>query len=289
MKIRKLSSLFVLLVLIHLPGAHADSPVWKVVKGEHHLFIGGTIHILSKSDYPLPSNFEKAYSQSAIIVFETDIQKLQTPEFQQKLLNKVVYTDGRNLKTLLSKATFEELALHLSNRGIPIAQFLNFKVGMLASTLTIIELQRLGLLGAGVDEFFNMRAINDQKVLGQLETVDEQLMFISTMGDGREDEMVSYTLRDLKKLPEMMQSIKDAWRHGDNQKLNRIALTPVKSEFPDVYDQIILGRNNAWMPKIEAMLKTRDVEFVLVGVLHLVGDDGILRKLASRGYDIQKP
>ena len=56
-----------------------------------------------------------------------------------------------------------------------------------------------------------------------------------------------------------------------------------------MYDELIVKRNNAWMPKIEAMLKTKQVEFILVGALHLAGEDGVLAKLASQGYSIQKP
>jgi uncharacterized protein YbaP (TraB family) len=287
MKKGKCSYLLVFLVLISVHSVYADSPVWKVVKGDNQLFIGGTIHVLAKSDYPLPSTFEKAYNQSAKLVFETDIQQMQTPEFQKILLSKVSYSDDRNLKTVLNEATYKELELHLSNRGIPIANMLKFKPGVLAMTLTFIELHRLGLLGAGVDEFFSLRAINDQKKLGQLETVDEQLAFIASMGDGQEDKFIAYTLRDIKKLPTLMESIKDAWRQGDTRKLNEVALKPMKMEFPDVYDELIVKRNNAWIPKIEAMLKTKDVELVLVGALHLVGDDGVLAQLADRGYKIK--
>ncbi len=287
MKIRKLFLLLFLLVFIFVQSAHAGSSVWKVVKGDNQLFIGGTIHVLTQSDYPLPSAFEKAYAQSATLVLETDMQKMQDPAFQMEMLGKMVYTDGRNLKMVLNQATYNDLSTHLSSRGIPIDTLIQFKAGMMAMTLTIIELQRLGLIGAGVDQFFSSKAIHDQKTLGQLETVYEQLAFISTLGDGQENEMIAYTLRDLKDLPNLLQSIKDAWRNGDNRKLKEVALTPLKKEFPDIYKALIVKRNKAWIPKIEAMLKTKDVELVLVGAMHLVGDDGVLAQLAARGYKIQ--
>ena len=164
---------------------------------------------------------------------------------------------------------------------------LNFKPGMVAITLTIIELQRLGLLGAGVDDFFRLRALNDQKELGQLETAEEQLAFLSTLGDGQENEMIAYTLRDIKKLPVLMESLKDAWRRGDVRKLEEVGITTFKKDFPEVYDELIVNRNNAWMPQVEAMLKTKEIEFVLVGALHLGVDEGLIAQLAARGYDIR--
>ena len=277
------------LLIISVPAVHADSPVWKIVKGDKQLYIGGTIHILTQADYPLPQTFETAYKNAAVLVFETDLQKLKTPEFQQLLMSKVVYSDGRSLKTELSDATYQELEEHLASRGLPLGNLVNFKPGMVAITMTIIELQRLGLIGTGVDEFFSLRAINDHKELGQLETMHEQLEFMATMGQGREDELITRTLRDIRQLPTMLQDIKDAWRRGDNRKLKEVAITPFKRDFPNVYNNLIVRRNDAWIDKIEAMLETQEIELVLVGALHLVGDDGLLEKLAARGYKIQKP
>ena len=88
MKKSLLACFALLLFLVCTPPARADSPVWKVAKGDAHLFIGGTVHVLSQDDYPLPEAFEKAYQASSIIVFEADIQEMQTPKFQQSLVEQ---------------------------------------------------------------------------------------------------------------------------------------------------------------------------------------------------------
>ena len=245
--------------------------------------------MLSQSDYPLPPEFEKAYSRSEKLVFETDIQESKTQEFQEEALKKMVYTDGRNLKMVLSEAMYLELEQHLSNRSIPIANLINFKAGAVAITLVVIEMQRLGIVAKGVDEFYSSKALKDQKELGELETIDEQLELISRMGEGQEDALIADALRDINEMPEKWLSIKDAWRHGDYNELAEVVVAPMKKDFPELYNELVVKRNNAWVPKIETMLKTKDVEFVLVGALHLVGDDGVLAQLAARGYGIQKP
>ncbi len=282
------SLLCMIFVTVGMDLAHADAPVWKVVKGERQLFIGGTLHILSKSDYPLPAAFENAYRQSAIVVFEADIQKMQTPEFQQRLQSKIVYTDGSSLKTVLSAKTYQALEQHMTSRGLPIAGFQQMKVGMVGITLAIIELQRLGLYGTGVDEFFNLKARNDGKTIGQLETAEKQLDFLSTLGDGREDALITQTLRDIERLPNMIASLKEAWRKGDRAGIKAISITPIKKDFPKVYRQLFVQRNMDWIPKIEEMMETKEVEFILVGAAHLVGEEGVLVQLAARGYTIQQ-
>ncbi len=289
MRLGRIVSCLCLLACLAANSVQAGSPVWKIAKGDRYLFIGGTIHVLAPSDYPLPAAFETAYKQSDKLVFEADILKAQTPEFQNSLMAKVVYSDGRNLKTVLNQETFQQLEQHFSNRGIPIKALMNFKPGMVMMTLTAIELKRLGLTGQGVDEFYSVKAVNDGKLTGHLETMDQQLNFIADMGSGWENELVSYTLRDMKNLPEIMQTLKDAWRRGDNNKLKETALTPLKNDYPDVHKRLIVQRNQSWMPKIEAMLKTREVELILVGALHLVGEEGLLRKLAALGYSVEQP
>lgn len=287
MKHDRLTTLCLVFFLVAASPAYADSPVWKIAKGDRHLFIGGTVHVLSKADYPLPEAFDNAYRNASVIVFEADPRELQTPEFQKALLSRATYPPGRDLTMDLDAETEQELVAYLTARGMPTDNIMRFKAGMVSITLTMIELQRLGLAGTGVDEFFSLRALQDQKTVAGLETADQQLEFIATMGEGQEDAMIAYTLRQVEELPALMQAMKEAWRSGNNAKMEAVAMTPLEKDFPAVHDQFVTDRNAAWLPKIEAMLETAAVEFVLVGALHLVGDDGLLEQLKARGYDVR--
>jgi uncharacterized protein YbaP (TraB family) len=50
-----------------------ETSVWKVSNGGNVLYIGGTIHVLRESDYPLPESFNAAFNKSEIIIFETSL------------------------------------------------------------------------------------------------------------------------------------------------------------------------------------------------------------------------
>jgi uncharacterized protein YbaP (TraB family) len=118
--------------------------------------------------------------------------------------------------------------------------------------------------------------------------VDDQIQFIANMGIGREDELLAFNLEDLEKLPGMWKSMKDSWRNGDMPKLYQETGISLKNDFPEIYQSLLVERNDAWMPQIEALLKTTQVEFVLVGALHLAGEDGLLSRLAARGYKVRQ-
>lgn len=282
MKIKMLTIIAIFAVI-----SMGNSPVWKISKGDKVLYIGGTIHVLTKSDYPLPKTFDEAYSKSSTLVFETDIQKVKSPEFQQSLMMNMLLKNGKTLKDVLKAETYSKVEKYFTKLGMPMVGMASFKPSMIALTLTMLELQRLGLIGAGVDEFFSKKAIKDKKNLGKLETVEQQLNFLTSMGEGNEDEMIMHTLKEMEKMPTLLQSMKDAWRIGNVSELDKIGLSPFKKDFPDVYNQFIVKRNNAWMPLIENMIKDDDVEFILVGALHLVGEDGVIEKLEALGYVVE--
>ena len=108
------------LVCISLSMQALAASVWRISKSDQQLFIGGTIHILSQKDYPLPDAYDKAYQQSQALVFETDMQAIMSPQFQQQSMLAMSFRDGRTIKDVLSEDTMKALSSHLSSRGIPL-------------------------------------------------------------------------------------------------------------------------------------------------------------------------
>lgn len=279
---------FILLWLLLPLQCAAESAVWKVCKGQSELYIGGTIHVLSSQDYPLPREFEQAYRQAEILVLETDLAAMANPETQQQLLSRVMYRDERSLRDELSVETYRKLVAYVAKTRLSLEVLQQFKPPMAAMTLTMAELQRLGMADAGVDNYFNDRALREGKRLGQLEAVEQQIDLIANMGKGQEDEMILSTIEELEQLPALMGDMKAAWRSGDMRRLERIGIAPMRDEFPGLYRSLLVFRNNNWLPKIEAMLATPEVEFVLVGALHLAAKEGVIEQLLERGYRVEQ-
>jgi uncharacterized protein YbaP (TraB family) len=148
-------------------------------------------------------------------------------------------------------------------------------------------LNRHGIQAEGVDQYFTSRAIQDNKPIGALETIEQQIEFLSSMGEGDEDQLVLQTMDELEDFGEEFSILKKAWRQGDTQKLEEVGLEGFR-EFPRVYQSLLVERNRAWLPKIEALLSDQTVEYVLVGVLHLVGDESLLAMLEARGYQVER-
>ena len=60
-----------------LVGAHADSSVWAISSSGNTLYLGGTIHMLRPSDYPLPEEYEQAYQDSSGLFSRLDPERIQ--------------------------------------------------------------------------------------------------------------------------------------------------------------------------------------------------------------------
>jgi uncharacterized protein YbaP (TraB family) len=286
MRLTKVILLLSVLVINIWHPAFAGSSVWKVEKNGSYIFLGGTIHLLTPADYPLPEAFDIAYQQSDKIVLEANLDEMKTPQFQANILQMLSYPKGQNLQLALREDTYQALGLYSKSRGIPIEGLLPFKPGMVSMILSITELQRLGFVGEGVDAFYQAKALADSKPMGQLETAEQQLAFISEMGQGQEDDLINSTIQEMEKLPQMMAEIVGAWRNGNLKQLETTTDSTMK-DFPRIYDELVVKRNNAWIPKIEAMFNTKEIEFVLVGGLHLPGKPGLIAQLKSRGYRIE--
>lgn len=275
-------------LLAPLSHASADSAVWVATSGAEKIYLGGTIHLLRPSDFPLPAPFETAYQASDKLYFETDISGLADFSVQAQMMQALTYNDERTLKSVLSDEAYAALSTYASQMGLPLQIMEKFKPGLLVTTLQIMEFQKLGFTPQGVDAYYNTRAMGDGKPVGQLESIDEQIGFLANMGEGNESEFVLLSLEDMKEISTSMDDMVDAWRTGNNSTLEEIYVGDMETGYPELYDALLVNRNKAWMPLIEAMFKQEGTEFVLVGAAHLVGEDGLLNGLEKKGYKVSR-
>lgn len=282
--IRSLQVLF--LLFIFSGNAAAVTSVWKISNDQHAIYIAGTIHVLRPQDYPLPAAFDLAYLLSDRIVFETDVSKASSSSFAEKLNEYFAYRNNLTLRSAITPQTYRELQLYCDSKAISISQLLPFKPQFVSLMLTSIELRRLGVSSSGVDQHYHERARGDNKPVDELESLEQQLSFLANMGVGQENELIRSTIRENQRLAQLMSTILQAWRTGNYRQLEREALIPMKQEFPGIYRELVVERNNNWLPLIEDYLKTPETEMLLVGALHLVGDDGLINRLRKLGYDI---
>jgi uncharacterized protein YbaP (TraB family) len=243
--------------------------------------------VLRSTDYPLPTEFDRAYAAADTLVFEIDPAAAQDPNFAMQLLAKASYTDGRTLKTVLSPEAYAALAAQGTQSGLPIELLNTLKPGMVMMMLTMQELTKAGVSEEGVDMHYHARGVKDGKSVRSLETPEFQIDLVTSMGEGIENELVLYGLEDLSHMKELFNELIGAWRSGDVDQIEALFIADMV-DYPELYSKLLVDRNQRWIPQIEAYLKTPEIEFVLVGAAHAAGEDGILALLKAQGYTIEQ-
>ena len=242
--------------------------------------------MLKESDYPLPKEFEQAYQKVNWLVFETNIAQLATPDFQQKFSQAMRLTAPKKLNHTLSQSTYHSLQQYFDKEGLDLQQYQDYKPQMVSLIITMHELRKLGLTAQGVDDFFNQKAVKDSKVTTQLESMDDQIRYISEMGIGNEDNLIKQTLADLQGLDTQLDDMSSAWRTGNRELMNKTGIKPMREDYPKIYDSLLVERNNNWLPKIKRLISHPEEKLIMVGALHLIGQQGLLQQLQRSGYTV---
>jgi uncharacterized protein YbaP (TraB family) len=90
------------------------------------------------------------------------------------------------------------------------------------------------------------------------------------------------SLDDAGSMEDDLDLLVSAWRKGEAHVLAR-TLAEEFAGFPDLYELLIASRNRNWAQQIEQFLDDRDDYLVVVGALHLVGEDSVIEILRRKG------
>jgi hypothetical protein len=102
----------------------AGSPVWKVTHpAGGKLYLGGSVHALRKSDYPLPQAFDRAFADSSRLVFEVDDKAVAT----EKIVKSGEYPRGDSLKNHVDPRTYDYMKRFFALVGVPEAKFSRYR------------------------------------------------------------------------------------------------------------------------------------------------------------------
>jgi uncharacterized protein YbaP (TraB family) len=262
--------------------------LWSLKSGRATIYLLGSLHLLNADSYPLDKNIEAAYKDCQRVVFEADIDGARNPEFQSKLLALGLYTEGETLQQNISKETYSLLQKRATTIGITMAQLNPLKPWLCASTISELELMKMGFDPQyGIDVYFFERAKKDGKEMLFLETLDFQMTLFAELNSKEGDALLKQTLKDLEITETMLPDIVGAWKNGDAAHLGSIMTMSFK-DLPDIYNRFVVQRNKTWVRKIEDLITQSDTALIVVGAGHFVDPENLLQLLRDKGYTIEQ-
>lgn len=283
-----------LLMAFSINSAYAEAPkplLWKVSDADNSLYLLGSFHFLKTSDYPLAKATDAAFDDAEQLYFEISAEEMNNPALGEKMAKAGTRTDGKTLQQSLPAKTWSQFEAYTSERKLPAASFQQFEPWFVTLILSITEMQRVGLDPAlGLDKHFMDRATKAGKPMKGLETGDSQIAIFDSMTAKQQEQQLQDTLDESANLKKQLEEMHAVWRKGDDKTLfNKIGLE-TKEKYPELYQSINLERNQAWLPKLQALLKDNDKDdvMVVVGALHLIGEDGVVKMLKDKGFKVER-
>ena len=290
MKLRLATTLLLVLASFAVRADSDGHPLsmWQIDGAQNRVYLLGSVHLLRENDHPLPSTIYTAYGDAEKLIMELDMDDLDPVE-AQKLSNELgLLHDDRSLSDLLGPALYAEAERLAVAAEVPLALLAKAKPWYAAMNVEIMMLMRMGFNPAwGIESHLMERAIADNKEILGFETMRQQLEFLDGMSAQAQNEMLLQALAESGELGNMMDSMIDAWRTGDTEYMERNLLSDM-ADFPELNEVIVVSRNISWTDQIEELLEDEDDYLIVVGTLHLVGDNGVPDLLAERGHDVRQ-
>jgi len=268
--------------------ADEKSLLWKVSKGSSSVYVLGSIHYLRSENYPLKKAILDAFETSKRLVLEIDLNATSGQAAQRLMLEKALFRDGTSLPQNISAETYQLAAERATQLGIDMGIFNPMKPWFAAINLIAIKLKALGLdPRRGVDQYLAGEAKRRGKPISGLETLDFQIGLLDQLSKQNQEAMLRETVSELDLLDRNIDEIVRSWADGDEAVLAKLLLAGMV-EFPEIHQKVIVERNRRWVPEIEKLLEQGSGALIVVGAAHLVGRDGVIEMLKTKGYSVEK-
>ena len=280
-----------------LPATVASAPaaswvplLWEVRgQGQARVLLLGSIHLLEPADYPLPAEVQQAYAQADRVVFELAPEQMLSAELAQAMLRAAARRSGR-LQDDLSPAQWQRLLQWAQQRQMPVERLQLLKPWFAALTISLQEMAAAGLQAElGLDRHLMQRARADGKSVLGLEDGLAQIALFDAMGHAEQQQILAEALDEADSNGARSQRLLQAWRSGEPAAFWAQAGEPLKKDYPALYQSINVQRNTAWLAQLPQWLQDgHGTTLVVVGAMHLVGSDGLVQRLQSQGYKVQR-
>ena len=270
--------------------------LWQVSDADNTVYLLGSFHLLRADDYPLSSDVNEAFADAEAVVFEMPPEEMNSPQLPVQMMQAAVRTDGTGLDSELPADTAARLrdwqaanSAVLQASGMTPERMQMFEPWFVALMISMTEMTKQGLdPKLGLDQHFIDAAGIAGKRTGGFETAAQQIALLDGMD--REEQLQFIDEALAQAADDELSKLHAYWRAGDADAIWNEMGADMRDRYPKLYRHINVERNEAWVPKIEQMLAEAgtDDTLVVVGALHLLGDDGVVEKLRAKGYGVER-
>lgn len=270
-------SLLALLLFVST-SINAEPLYWQAEKGAVTYLILGSVHVGDDTMFPLPSTINDRLQTSDGLIIEADVRKTQGVVYPEITIQS---------KDVLSKEQQTRLKQIASQLSMNPEQLLNTAPWAAAIGIQMKQIESFGYrTDDGVDLRLIYKATTKNVPVLSLESIQFQIDLLTGQAEGGKEFLLS-VLDEFEDGEMATHCLINSWKAGDLNKLNEFAtLTEMSPEFENAF---IYQRNKDWVNKLAepSWLPNPKGSYVMVvGTLHLVGEQNVLSLLKDKGFKV---
>ena len=252
-------------------------------KARHYLL--GSVHLLPPAAVPPPPALDAAYAATRLLVVETDLDALATPELQQRMAGAAREERKGGLQAQVGKKLYARLQARARSLGMPVPVCAELRAWFCALALELYPLQQAEFsVTYGIDRRYYNLAREDGRAVVGLETPEFQIGLFAQMPEKLSTQMLAATLDESTTSSQTPAELLRVWREGDLAALDEV-VRDLRKRYPELHARILADRNRAWIAPLVERLGQDTPMLVVVGAAHLPGADGLLALLKAQGFE----
>lgn len=258
-------------------------PLWQLTGTSNRIMVLGSIHFLRAADYPLAPAITAAFDDADIVLMEIDTDDLDPVASARTVAALAQDSKGRQLPELLGKVAWRVASAQAHGLGLDLTPMVPFEPWYAAIVVTQQRLTQLGFdQSLGVEAKLTADAKRQGKEIRGLETLESQLGILDALSPKAQRGFLQSTLDEASEVGDAADGMIAAWKAGNVQALNADLLDSVRDQ-PELYRVLIVRRNEHFARAIGKLQNDPKNYLIVVGALHLVGPDSVLRMLERDG------
>jgi uncharacterized protein len=278
-------TVLVLFLFAALPGKtqikEENSLFWEITGNglQKPSYLFGTIHMICKDDFFMPSVVKEKFSASGKIFLEMD---MDDASMQVKLMKLAMLPQGESLPKIFGKDYAVVDSFFKANASFPLAMFNQFKP-MMVMSMMYMEMLPCENSESYEGAFMAMAKEQGKDILG-LETIEDQMKIFDDIPDSLEARNILKMITEFDKQKKQFTAMVEVYKQQNINQLQEVVES--SPDLMDAEEALLTKRNNNWIPVMETNMKEAGC-FFAVGAAHLGGTNGVITLLRKRGYSVK--
>ena len=275
---------------------------WKVSGNgyEGDFYLLGSIHVGLEDTNLYPDEIYDAYNSCAYLAVESDVISLERDTNAQiEMMKMFIYTDSTTISAHIDKDLYKTARGVLDHFGY-YNSMMDYYFPVIWSQIIDQALTEESRFSSdfGVDRYF----LKNSEKLGieilEIEDYMETEYAFATLSESTQEFLLSSTVDPeyIKNYSSSLEELYDAWKYGKTDVLDDLLFSEDDEEVTDeekaaaeeYNNAMTVVRNKLMVERAEEYLRDQKNVFYVVGLAHMLGDDGIVSSLENRGYTVSQ-